>query len=332
VRWLHRGLIALGTAGLAALVLRSGPAALARDAAALGAGAVLVVAVAAFEHLLHALAWGRCFDAAHRPPARELFSAQLAAHAVNLATPTATLGGEVVRGGLAQPGAPPSARLAALTADRLALALADTAIGVAGCAVLWLSGVLDGPLRGAVAAGGLALAAGVAGFLALQRRGSLASLVGAGRLPRRLLGSARADRLERAAREIDGRLAALHAERKGDFLTAVALHALGTSVGALQLALFLAWLGVPFTLGGVLAMFAAATALDLFSFFVPGRVGAQEGARMVAFAVGGLEPARGLLFSLVLRLEQLAFGAVGLLLYARALAAVARPAEGRPAC
>jgi Lysylphosphatidylglycerol synthase TM region len=331
VRWLHRGLIALGTVGLVALVLRSGPAVLARDAAALGVGAALVVAVAVLEHALHALAWGRCFDAAHRPSARALFSAQLAAHAVNLATPTATLGGEVVRGGLAA-GVPPSARLAALTADRLALALADTGIGVAGCAVLWLSGVLDGPLRLAVAAGGLALAAGVAGFLGLQRRGNLASLVGAGRLPRRLLGPARADRLERAAREIDGRLAALHAERPGDFLAAVALHALGTSVGALQLALFLAWLGVPFTLGGVLAMFAAATALDLFSFFVPWRVGAQEGARMVAFAVGGLEPARGLLFSLVLRLEQLVFGAVGLLLYARALAAVARPAEGRPAC
>jgi hypothetical protein len=332
LRWLHRGLIVLGAAGLVALVLQSGPARLARDAAALGLGAALVVAIAALEHLLHALAWGRCFGAAHRPSARTLVEAHLAAHAVNLSTPTATLGGELVRGGLAWHGAPRSERLAALTADRLSLAVADTAIGLAGCAALGLSGSLGGASRAAVAAGGALLAAGVAGFLALQRRGRLASLIGDGRLPRRLLGPARAERLAQGAREIDGRLASLHAERPRDFLASVGLHALGTSVGALQLAIFLAWLGVPFTAGGVLAMFAAATALDLFSFFVPARLGAQEGARMVAFAIGGLEPARGLLFSLVLRLEQLVWGALGMALYARAVSALARTAAGRPAC
>ena len=325
-------MILLGAAGFVALVLQSGPAQLARDAAALGAGAVLVVAVAAFEHLLHALAWGRCFGGGRRPSVRALLEAHLAAHAINLSTPTATLGGEVVRGGIAWEGISPSERLTALTVDRLSLAAADTAIGLGGCAALWFSGALDGALRTAVAAGGLALAAGVAGFLALQRRGRLASVVGEGRLPRRLLGPARAARLAAGAREIDGRLADFHAERAGDLLASVALHALGTSVGALQLAIFLAWLGVPFSFGGLLAMFAAATALDLFSFFVPARLGAQEGARMVAFSLGGLEPARGLLFSLVLRLEQLVWAALGMALYARVASSVPSAPEGRPAC
>jgi hypothetical protein len=330
MRFVHRALVVLGAACLAWLVASSGPARLARDAAALGAGTLLVVAAAALEHLLHALAWRRCFAPAQRPAARALLEAHLAAHAINVATPTATLGGEVVRGGLAWPGVPAGERLAALTADRLSMAVADTAIGLAGCAALLASGVLGGAARAGVAAGGLALALGVAGFLALQRRGRLASWAGEGRLVRRLLGAARAERVARGAREVDERLAALHARRPHDFRAAVALHGLGTGVGALQLALFLAWLGVPFSAGALLATFAAATALDLFSFSVPARLGAQEGARMVAFALGGFEPARGLLFSLVLRVEQLAFAALGVALYARAAAA---PAAGRdPAC
>lgn len=330
MRWLHRALILAGGLGLLALVLRSGPARLAHEAAALGAGAAVVVAIAALEHGLHALAWGRCFAAAHRPPPHSLLGAYLAAHAVNLYTPTATLGGELVRGGLAGREAPASERLAALTADRLAHGLADTAIGLAGCGVLGLSGSLGATARATVAAGALALGAGVAAFLALQRRGRLASLAGGGKLARRVLGPGRAERFAAAASDLDGRLAALHAERPGDFAAAAGLHALGTCVGAVQIAVFLAWLGEPVSAGRVLAAFAAALALDLFSFFVPARLGAQEGARMVAFATAGFDPARGLLFALVLRLEQLAWGAVGMVLYARALATLPRTAPGRP--
>jgi len=326
VRWLHRGLMWLGAIGLALLVLRSGPARLARDAAALGAGAAFVVAAAALEHLLHALAWGRCFAPRRRPPLRELLGAQIAAHAVNLATPTATLGGEVVRGGLAWGGASTGERVAALTADRLSHALADVAIGLVGFAVLLRSGVLEGAALAASGAGALALVTGIGAFFSLQRRGRLASVLGRGRAARRLLGADRAARLASGTRELDGRLAALHAERPRDFAAAVALHALGTSVGALQLAIFLAWLGAPWSAAGVAAMFAAATALDLLAFFVPARLGAHEAARMVAFAVGGLEPARGLLFALVLRVEQLAWAGLGIALYARAGRALRRAA------
>jgi hypothetical protein len=329
VRWLHRGLFVLGAAGLALLVVRVGPATLARDASALGAGAALVIAMAVFEHALHALAWGRCFDPAYRPPARALLFVQLAAHAVNVATPTATVGGDVLRGGLAHGAEPGAARVAAVTADRLAHALADTAIGVAGCFALVLSGALDARVQAAIAAGGALLSAGVLGFLFVQRRGRVASVLGAGRLARRAFGAARGERVAAAAQDVDARLAAFHAERPRDFAAAVALHALGTSIGALQLGLFLAWLDVPVSAGTVLAVFAAATALDLFAFFVPARLGAMEGARMVAFgAVGGLDPARGLLFSLVLRVEQLACAALGLALYARALADLRRRAGG----
>jgi hypothetical protein len=327
VKWLHRALVVLGGGGFVVLLARSDLASLWRDASALGLGAALIVGVALLEHALHTLAWRRCFPPEQRPAAVPLLGAYLAGGAVNLVTPTATLGGEVVRGGLLPRSIPASAWVASGTADRLAMAGADTAIGLLGFGALLAWGPEDRWVRAALGAAALALGAGVAGFLVLQRRGRLAAFFGEHGLVRRLAGAQLGERLARATREVDERLAALHAERAGDFRAAVLLHFLGTSVGALQLAIFFSWLGIPYDLATLGAVFAAGVALDLFSFFVPARLGAQEAARMVAMGVGGLDPSRGLLFSLVLRLEQILWAGIGLL----AVPALLRARRGTPA-
>jgi hypothetical protein len=334
VSWLHRALILAGAAGFAVLVAQSGTAALVRDLAALGAGVALVVGLAVFEHGLHALAWRRCFAPAHRPTRMRLLGAHLAGFTVNLVTPTATIGGEVVRGGLLPRTLPATEIAASVTSDRLAMAVADTAIGVVGFLALVAYGPFGVATRFAVGAAAALFVLGVAGFLLLQRAGKLAAFLGERSIVRRVFGSELADRVARASQEVDARLAALHAERPGDFRAALLLHALGTSVGAVQLAVFLAWLGVPFTLGAVAVAFSVAVALDLFSFFVPARLGAQEASRMLAMSVAGLDPARGLSFSLVLRAEQIFWAAIGLLVVPPLLGArreAAAPLAARPA-
>lgn len=325
MRLVHRALLALGAACLVLLVVRIGVASLWRDAKALGAGAALVVGVALLEHWLHALAWGRCFAPELRPSRLHLLGAYLAGGAINLVTPTATLGGDLVRGGLAPRGVRVREMVAAVTADRLAMSIADTLIGLVGFAFLLARGPLSGAARAATAAGAALVCGGVVAFLALQRSGRLASFVAEHRLVRALAGPPLAERVSAASRGVDRRLRSFHAERRRDFAASVALHLAGTAVGALQLAIFLAWLGAPFGAVSLLAAFSVAVALDLFSFFVPARLGAQEGARMLAMAVAGLEPARGLLFSLVLRVEQVVWAGVGLLAYA----AMAREAVRR---
>jgi hypothetical protein len=335
VRWLHRALILLGGACFVVLVARSDLASLWRDAATLGFGAALIVAVALLEHGFHTLAWARCFPPEDRPGALPLLGAHLAGGAVNLVTPTATLGGEVVRGGLLPRGVSTRAWVATVTADRLAMSVADTAIGLAGFAVLVARAPLSAWARAALAAAALLFGAGVAGFFQLQRRGRLAAFFGEHGLVRRFAGAQLGERLARASRDVDVRLAELHAERAGDFRAAVALHLAGTSVGALQLGIFLSWLGVPYDLGALGAVFAVGVALDLFSFFVPARLGAQEASRMLAMSVAGLDPGRGLLFSLVLRLEQIVWAAAGFLaagillrMHRESLPLAARPAGG----
>jgi glycosyltransferase 2 family protein len=325
VGWLHRALILAGAAGFALLVAKSGTGALVRDLATLGAGVALVVAMAIFEHTLHAVAWRRCFVPAHRPSSARLLGAHLAGFTVNLVTPTATIGGEVVRAGLLPRTIPATEVAASVTSDRLAMAVADTAIGIVGFVALVAWGPFGAPVRVALGAAAALFVAGVATFFTLQRAGRLAAFFGERSLLRKALGTERADRVAKASQEIDARLAALHADRPGDFRAALALHALGTSVGAVQLAVFLWWLGVPFTVLAVCVAFAVAVALDLFSFFVPARLGAQEAARMLAMTVAGLDPARGLSFSLVLRAEQIFWAGIGLLVVPSLLGARREP-------
>ena len=93
----------------------------------------------------------------------------------------------------------------------------------------------------------------------------------------------------------------------------------GGGIGALQLFLFLRMVGAPSDLGTVVSILVVARAVDLVSFFVPARLGAQEGGRMLAMSLVGVDTSLGLLFSLVLRLEQVTWTGIGFGAYAALL-------------
>lgn len=333
MRWIHGLLLVLGAAGFAFLVARSGPASLWADATRVGWGVAWIVALGGVEHALHALGWGRCFEPAQRPSRRELLAAFLAGNSVNQLTPTASLGGELARGVLVARRRSAGAIVASLAADRLAWAIADLAFGTAGAALLLSQDALPLWVRLAVAGALGLLTLGTAGFLLLQRSGRLASRLGGHPRLARWIGAQHASTLSSTSAETDARLAALHGERPRELVRSVALHAVGTLVGAVQLAVLLACLGVAFGPGSLLTAFCVALAVDLLAFAVPARLGAQEGGRMLAMAAAGLDPTHGLLWSLVMRVEQLAWSALGLGVYA-ALAGRRRsraPAPGAPA-
>jgi hypothetical protein len=119
---------------------------------------------------------------------------------------------------------------------------------------------------------------------------------------------------------VDALIAAFHAERTSSLVAALGLHAAGSLVGAAQLCFFFHLVDAHVSPAATLQAFLVAVAVDLFSFFVPARLGAQEGARMFAVSLVGVDPALGLLFSLVLRVEQLTWASIGLGLYSLFLA------------
>jgi hypothetical protein len=320
MRFVHALAVVLGTLLFAALVMHVGPERLWRDASVLGAGVALIVAIEGVADFLHTWAWQRCFAPGHRPGPLRLWWPHLAGAAINFVTPTATLGGEIVRGTLVPCEVPGTEATASLAINKLAATLSDVVLSLAGVALLLALVPLPAEVRGGVLVAVALFGAGVAGFLAVQRRGRLAGLIGERRSLARIVGAERAERFARVAAEVDARIASFHAERPRDLAAAVALHVAGASLGALQLWVFLRWMNAPSSLETVALVFLVARVLDLAAFFVPARLGAQEGARMLAMRLAGLDPSLGLLFSLVLRLEQVVWAAAGLGAYA-ALAA-----------
>ncbi len=63
------------------------------------------------------------------------------------------------------------------------------------------------------------------------------------------------------------------------------------------------------------AVWPLSTWMDLLVFFIPLEIGVQESIRVVVFSVLGFSMALGLTYGIALRLEQLFWGCVGLLVY-----------------
>jgi hypothetical protein len=316
VRVVHALALSCGTALFAALVLHVGPQRLWQDASVLGWGVVLIIAIEGVADFLHTVAWQRCFAPEHRPEPLRLWWPHLAGAAINFVTPTATLGGEVLRGALLPREVPGTEATASLAINKLAATLSDVVLSLVGVAMLLALVPLPAEARGGALAAVALFGAGVAGFLVVQRRGRLAGLLGERRALIRVVGAERAKRFARVAADVDARIASFHAERPGDLVAAVALHVAANGLGALQLWLFLTWMGVTSDGITVALVFLVARLLDVAAFLVPARLGTQEGARMVAMRLAGLDPTLGLLFSLVLRLEQMFWAAAGFAAYA----------------
>jgi hypothetical protein len=214
--------------------------------------------------------------------------------------------------------------MTAISVDRLADTLSDCALGACGLAVIVTHTQFPMPARLGLLATAVLLAVGVGAFFVLQRRGRLAAVVTRRSLARRFTRAGRGAWLAERAQTFDRRLGAFHAEYPGALWRAFGLHLVATTIGAVQVACFLAGAGVPVLAGTVFQVFVVSIGLDLFSFFVPARLGAQEGARMVAVVLVGLPARFGLVLSLVLRVEQLTWALIGFVAYLR-LAPERRP-------
>jgi uncharacterized membrane protein YbhN (UPF0104 family) len=305
--------IALVGAGATLLVLLVRSIGLADLAADLGRFGIGFVGVVAFELLLDAcntLGWQQTLAAPPPIGFWRLFWVRQAGTAVNQLTPTASLGGEVVKAMLLRPRVTMSEALASLIAAKASFALAQVTLILLGLTAV-LARLHDAPaLAAGVVLGFTATLGGVIGFLVLQRRGLFSALAdGAARLGMR---GPRVARLRGRSAILDRHLAAFHRERPGAFARSVGWHFVGQMVGLCQLLFILGWLGTPASIATCLAIEAFALVIDSALFFIPGRIGVQEGGRVVIFTALGLSAATGLTVALIVRLNQLAVAGLGL--------------------
>ena len=86
-------------------------------------------------------------------------------------------------------------------------------------------------------------------------------------------------------------------------------------MGALETWLFLRVLQIPASLTTALVIETLGSAVRFATFFVPGSLGALEGANTAAFAALGLGAPAGLAFSLLRRLRQVVWIGLGVLVF-----------------
>ena len=315
--WIERGLLVAGIALFAVLVWRLGPRDVWANLRLIGWGFALVLAQEALAFTCNTLGWKFAF-APPRPAIGfgRLLRARLAGEAINNLTPTATLGGEVVRARMLAGVCAPAVAWASVAVAKLSQTFAQMLFVFTGLVALTRDLALPPGLRGGLFAGLCLLGAGLLAGIALQRRG----LFGAGARVLARLGMRIPPRVSEWLATLDTEVARIYAA-PGAFAVSVAGFFAGWCMGAVEIYIVLTFLDLDPSWTRAFTIEVLSVAIDALLFFVPAKAGVQEGGKALIFQLLGLDPAKGLVLGIVRRLRELCWSLVGLVVLARHQAA-----------
>ena len=243
---------------------------------------------------------------------------------VNVLLPVASVGGEVVGGRLLTFwGVAGSLAAASLLADMLIQVATQVAFTGLGAALLWrLPGEAAAALAWWTTQAAVVAVAAVAAFFALQTlgvaRGLERRLAGLGR---RFLRSAAPEgaKPEGDAAGILSVQEALDAVwargRRGRIAQSVVLHAVAWGLGAAEIWIVLACIGVEVSLTEVLVLESLSQAIKSAAFAVPSGLGVQEGGFVVVGALFGLDAGTAIALSLAKRVPDVVLGLPSLIVW-----------------
>jgi hypothetical protein len=153
-----------------------------------------------------------------------------------------------------------------------------------------------------------------AGVLIAQRRGMFSPLLAlAARFDRR----GQLAELRRRARRLDAEIADVH-RAGGRFVASCGWFFVVWALGAVEIALMPWLLGVPVGISRPLTIEVLSVGVDALSFFVPAKLGTQEGGKVLVFTTLGLDATLGLSVGVLRRLRELAWALLGFAIVARA--------------
>jgi hypothetical protein len=305
--------ISLGFVLLALLVWKIGPRALWRDLSSLGWGLIPFILFEGVVNVFHTLGWRYCLSEPYRSlPFTRLFAIRLAGGSINYFTPTATLGGEVVKGTLlflAHRG--PEAATGVIV-GKLSYALAQLLFVVLGSMVILSRINLPRGTSTALFLGSILLGAGIVGFLIVQKRGKLGTILRWA--VERRLGGRWVEAAARHVTETDRSLKNFYQVYPLGLPYSMMWHGVGFCCSILKTWYFLAFMtgGSSFIAAGIWFL---GTWFDLMTFAVPLGIGVQEGIRVLAFKTLGFSMSLGLTYGVALRLEQIFWAGIGLVFY-----------------
>jgi len=299
----------LGAALLAVLVAQNDPATIVGSIAALSWRLAIVLCfpvslVAVFD----TLGWRCAFLREVR--FRVLFAARLAGEAFNLTTPAA-LGGEAVKAWLLRGHVPLDASLASVIVAKTTITIAQGIFLLLGVVVAW-STLLQGSLLFYGMLWLLALEAlALSLFVLVQTRGMFGW---AGRLLDRLgVGAVRG---RSTLGRVDDALGQFYRTAPGRLALSIAFHFGAWFLGSLETWLILRFLGVEVSFATATVIEAFGTAIKVATFLIPASLGALEGGFLATFVALGLSAPAAISFSLVRRVREVVWIAIGLVVFA----------------
>jgi uncharacterized protein (TIRG00374 family) len=307
---------AAGLVLLAWLIRRIGVETAFRTVARIGWGFAAVLLLYGVVAAVNTLAWRVTLPPADRVSFGRLFGFLLAGDAINAVTPSAVVGGELVRVSLLRrmvPGPVAAASVALAAACQFLAQILFLAAGTPLLAGLWWKG---GAKRGLLAFAVLGAGTVLIGIgLAIVRSHDLfARLHG---IFRRLFPGRVSEAGEARWRSLDEAIFSAIRRRRKDLVAAAALYLIGWALGAAEIALILFLSGAPAGWRTCLSIEVLSVGLDTVLFFVPARIGTQEGGKYVIFRLLALDPRLGLGVGLVRRLREIVWALPGLVLLGR---------------
>lgn len=299
-----------GALVLAALLYRLGWAAVLEQLHGVGWGWLLILGQEILPILANTLGWHYSFPKAQRQvPLWRLGRMRLAGDGINYLIPSATLGGELLRINLLRQEMSMGAAAASVTVAKFTQFLGQALFIALGL----LLAAPGAPLRAGLLPLLWALLAACLLFLGLVLLGLWQGMFARLTrllltwLPARLKGYIPVDQAAALDRDIAGFL-------KGDqaaFWASTAFFGLAWALGSVEVLLICFFLGLPVDWATAVTVETLSVFIDGVLFFVPGKLGTQEGGKVLIFMSLGLSPVAGLAFGLIRRIRELAWAAAG---------------------
>jgi len=309
----ERLLLAAGIVLFVVLLYRLGPSTVWANLRMIRWGFLLVLAQEGVSYLLNTTGWRFAFPPP-RPPVRfrHLLAARLGGEAINNLTPTATIGGEVVRGRMLEGVVDSSPAWASIAIAKLMQTFAQMGFVFLGLLIVVRGTPLPEGFERGLYIGLVVLTSGLLTGIFMQRRGlfSAAARVG-GRIGIRIPA-----RLAEQLKHLDAEIARFYAA-PGAFVMSVLGFFGGWCMGVFEVYIVRHFLGIGASLSRAMTIEILSVALAALLLFVPAKAGTQEGGKVLIFQVLGLDPAKGLALGIVRRLRELSWSMVGLIVLAR---------------
>lgn len=309
----ERIILVAGLALFAGLVYHIGPNSLLYDLALVGGGFAIIFGQELLAFLFNTLGWRYAIQPARgHVPLGALFAMRMAGDAVNYVTPSASIGGEFVKARLLQRRIPLPEAVSSVSLAAINQFLSQIIFILATIPFFAARALTPAITNLTYAVCGFVVLACAALFYLGWRRDLFqwvhAFLVKQGWFRQ---WTENGD----AWRKLDENIFGSFWRYPQDNALSVLFFTLGWGMGAVEIYLILYFFQAPVGWTTAIAIEGLSILVDMSFFYVPAKVGTQEGGKYFIFLLLGLNPESGFALGVVRRLREIAWTLLGLLAY-----------------